>query len=187
MGSTGSSAGTGASASGYGNGNGNPMDGRQKPRQSIFPPPPLASSLRGSSTRPNDRPESRTPATSGFGSGSGSSRPTFDYGHEDENENDDVDGQGDGDGDITILPSTSVSEDDQDESSTETRKQVKEENGMTAEARMKRDERLKDSLYELRGMNDTFEIFLNALESARGHNQVSQFFISHDYSSPCRK
>jgi hypothetical protein len=42
----------------------------------------------------------------------------------------------------------------------------------TAESRAARDERLKDSLYELRSINDTFEIFLGALESARGHNQV---------------
>jgi hypothetical protein len=44
----------------------------------------------------------------------------------------------------------------------------------TATGRAAREERLKDSLYELRSINDTFEIFLGALESARGHNEVFQ-------------
>lgn len=43
----------------------------------------------------------------------------------------------------------------------------------TEENRGARDERLRESLYELRNINDTFEMFLGALESARGHNQVS--------------
>lgn len=44
---------------------------------------------------------------------------------------------------------------------------------VSAESRARREERLKDSLYELRGINDTFETFLYALESARDHNEVS--------------
>ena len=47
-----------------------------------------------------------------------------------------------------------------------------EEEEQTAAGRAAREERLKDSLYELRGINDTFEMFLDALESARGHNEV---------------
>lgn len=35
-----------------------------------------------------------------------------------------------------------------------------------------RDAKLRESLYELRKMNDVFEEFLSALEAARGHNQV---------------
>lgn len=50
---------------------------------------------------------------------------------------------------------------------------IDQEEEQTAAGRAAREERLKDSLYELRGMNDTFEMFLGALESARGHNQVS--------------
>lgn len=41
------------------------------------------------------------------------------------------------------------------------------------ENRGARDERLRESLYELRNINDTFEMFLGALESARGHNEVN--------------
>jgi hypothetical protein len=47
-----------------------------------------------------------------------------------------------------------------------------EQEEQTAAGRAARDEKLKDSLYELRGMNETFELVLGALESARGHNQV---------------
>lgn len=47
-----------------------------------------------------------------------------------------------------------------------------EQEEQTPASRAAREERLKDSLYELRGINDTFEIFLDALESARGHNEV---------------
>lgn len=36
-----------------------------------------------------------------------------------------------------------------------------------------RDDRLRESLYELRSMNEVFDGFLGALESARGHNQVN--------------
>ena len=49
---------------------------------------------------------------------------------------------------------------------------IEQEEEQTAAGRAAREERLKDSLYELRGINDTFEIFLDALESARGHNEV---------------
>lgn len=35
-----------------------------------------------------------------------------------------------------------------------------------------RDEKLRESLYELREMNNVFEGFLSALEDARGHNEV---------------
>jgi hypothetical protein len=35
-----------------------------------------------------------------------------------------------------------------------------------------RDDRLRESLYELRSMNEVFDGFLEALESARGHNEV---------------
>jgi len=51
---------------------------------------------------------------------------------------------------------------------------IEQEEEQTAAGRAAREERLKDSLYELRGINDTFEMFLGALESARGHNEVSQ-------------
>jgi len=50
---------------------------------------------------------------------------------------------------------------------------IEQEEEQTAAGRAAREERLKDSLYELRGINDTFEMFLGALESARGHNEVS--------------
>ena len=40
---------------------------------------------------------------------------------------------------------------------------------MTAE---ERDDNLRQSLYELRNMNEVFDGFLDALESARGHNEV---------------
>jgi hypothetical protein len=62
-------------------------------------------------------------------------------------------GEGDGEGDQTIIAG-------QEEP--------------VEESRGARDERLRESLYELRNINDTFEMFLGALESARGHNQVSQ-------------
>lgn len=39
-----------------------------------------------------------------------------------------------------------------------------------------RDDKLRESLYELRQMNEVFEGFLTALESARGHNEVSHSF-----------
>ena len=133
------------------------MGGKPKPRQSIFPP--LGSSLKGNNGNPNDRQESIA------STGAGSSRPRSTY------ENDEG-----GEGDVTVLPSGSTTEEDGDDTGTMngTRGQATQEgDGMTPEARMKRDERLKDSLYELRGMNDTFEIFLQALESARGHNEVS--------------
>jgi hypothetical protein len=35
-----------------------------------------------------------------------------------------------------------------------------------------RDDRLRESLYELRRMNEVFEGFLGALEASRGHNEV---------------
>jgi hypothetical protein len=35
-----------------------------------------------------------------------------------------------------------------------------------------REDRLRESLYELRQMNEVFEGFLGALEAARGHNEV---------------
>lgn len=35
-----------------------------------------------------------------------------------------------------------------------------------------RDDKLRESLYELRQMNEVFEGFLTALEAARGHNEV---------------
>lgn len=64
-----------------------------------------------------------------------------------ERENHDRD-NGDGDGDETVHYPTRVS---------------------SAE----RDDKLRESLYELRQMNEVFDGFLGALESARGHNQVS--------------
>ena len=36
-----------------------------------------------------------------------------------------------------------------------------------------REDKLRESLYELRQMNEVFDGFLGALESARGHNEVS--------------
>ena len=54
---------------------------------------------------------------------------------------------------------------------------IEQEEEQTAAGRAAREERLKDSLYELRGINDTFEMFLGALESARGHNEVSRAFL----------
>lgn len=66
--------------------------------------------------------------------------------------------EGDGDGDRTVT--------------------IDQEEQQTAAGRAAREERLKDSLYELRGINDTFEMFLEALESARGHNQVSPHLVS---------
>ena len=47
-----------------------------------------------------------------------------------------------------------------------------------------REDKLRESLYELRGMNEVFEGFLGALEGARGHNQVSQKF---SLTSHCRE
>ena len=35
-----------------------------------------------------------------------------------------------------------------------------------------REDKLRESLYELRGMNEVFDGFLGALEAARGHNEV---------------
>jgi hypothetical protein len=56
---------------------------------------------------------------------------------------------------------------------------IEQEEEQTAAGRAAREERLKDSLYELRGINDTFEMFLGALESARGHNEVSHYILQH--------
>lgn len=36
-----------------------------------------------------------------------------------------------------------------------------------------REDKLRESLYELRSMNEVFDGFLNALEAAKGHNEVS--------------
>jgi hypothetical protein len=52
-----------------------------------------------------------------------------------------------------------------------------EQEDQTPASRAAREERLKDSLYELRSINDTFEIFLDALESARGHNVVCGSYL----------
>jgi hypothetical protein len=41
-----------------------------------------------------------------------------------------------------------------------------------------RDDKLRESLYELRRMNEVFEGFLGALEAARGHNEVSLNYFS---------
>ena len=41
------------------------------------------------------------------------------------------------------------------------------------ESNAEREDKLRESLYELRQMNEVFDGFLGALESARGHNQVS--------------
>ena len=46
---------------------------------------------------------------------------------------------------------------------------MKRPNGVSSH---ERDERLRESLYELRRMNEVFDGVLNALEAARGHNQV---------------
>lgn len=94
-------------------------------------------------------------STGSLGSSSTSKPPARSQLDEDEDE------QEEDEGDVTIHASA---EDEPEVADTET------------EGRARRDERLKDSLYELRGMNDTFEVFLNALESARGHNEVSHFF-----------
>ena len=40
-----------------------------------------------------------------------------------------------------------------------------------------RDERLRESLYELRRMNEVFDGFLNALDLARGHNEVGRGWV----------
>lgn len=64
-------------------------------------------------------------------------------------------------------------EDDQGEEAEEGDRTVTiDQDEQTPASRAAREERLKDSLYELRGINDTFEIFLDALESAGGHNEV---------------
>jgi hypothetical protein len=42
-----------------------------------------------------------------------------------------------------------------------------------------REEKLRESLYELRQMNDVFEGFLGALEAARGHNEVCRVSVYH--------
>lgn len=42
-----------------------------------------------------------------------------------------------------------------------------------------RDDRLRESLYELRRMNEVFEGFLGALEASRGHNEVSTLAMSN--------
>jgi hypothetical protein len=68
-------------------------------------------------------------------------------------------------------------EDEGDGDRTITIEQEQEQEEQTAAGRAAREEKLKDSLYELRGMNDTFEMFLGALESARGHNEVSPSLI----------
>ena len=73
--------------------------------------------------------------------------------HEEEEALEEQDGEGEGEGDRTIT----IDQEQEEE---------------TAVGRAAREERLKDSLYELRGINDTFEMFLGALESARGHNEV---------------
>lgn len=79
-------------------------------------------------------------------------------------------GEGEDEGDVTIHPSHEpVSSTGAGATSTST-----STDEASAESRARREERLKDSLYELRGINDTFETFLYALESARGHNEVGQ-------------
>lgn len=45
---------------------------------------------------------------------------------------------------------------------------------ISAQSKTARDDKLRESLYELRQMNDVFEGFLTALESAKGHNEVGR-------------
>lgn len=49
---------------------------------------------------------------------------------------------------------------------------VHQNKGIPRISNAERDEKLRESLYELREMNNIFEGFLGALEDARGHNQV---------------
>ena len=44
--------------------------------------------------------------------------------------------------------------------------------GPSAQSSVERDEKLRESLYELRKMNEVFDGFLEALKAARGHNEV---------------
>lgn len=135
--------------------------GRQKPRQSIFPP--VGSSSKSSSTPASlldsKGTDSRYPLTQSGSSNIGDrvAEPNQD--------------QEELEGDMTILASSGDGEDGQQGAGVEVT------DGLTVGERVQRDEKLKDSLYELRGMNDTFEVFLNALESARGHNEVCQYFL----------
>ena len=46
-----------------------------------------------------------------------------------------------------------------------------------SESSTARDDKLRESLYELRQMNEVFDGFLNALEAARGHNEVRRPFV----------
>ena len=41
------------------------------------------------------------------------------------------------------------------------------------------DDKLRESLYELREMNEVFDGFLTALEAARGHNEVNWTFLPY--------
>lgn len=49
---------------------------------------------------------------------------------------------------------------------------VEEEEVEPEETPAQREQKLRESLYELKQMNEVFEGFLGALESAKGHNEV---------------
>lgn len=77
----------------------------------------------------------------------------------------DADGGDELEGDETIQAHDQVQDQDSDERTGD---------GVGPQSKAQREDKLRESLYELRGMNEVFEGFLAALESARGHNEVGR-------------
>ncbi|WWD22005.1 hypothetical protein CI109_106493 [Kwoniella shandongensis] len=125
------------------------------------------------------KPRSKPKSTGGGGGGGAAHKPRFSLfaaprpPSAEENDHDDVhEGEEE---DQTIHGSTSAST---SQHSTTTRtddrvdgSQQRESQSRPKQSSEERDGKLRESLYELRKMNEVFESFLGALEGVRGHNQ----------------
>ena len=65
-----------------------------------------------------------------------------------------------------------IAEEDEEAAGDETVLAANEPAADRAESSAVRDDKLRESLYELRQMNEVFEGFLGALEASKGHNEV---------------
>ena len=72
-----------------------------------------------------------------------------------------------------FAPSQSASNEDQDEQERDTVVQKGNKARETTVEDKARDDKLRESLYELRQVNEVFNGFLIALEAAKGHNEVT--------------
>jgi hypothetical protein len=92
---------------------------------------------------------------------------------QEQNEDADLDADADADvGDETMHADDRARGDDEDQT-IHANANIGIGSSRTGQSSADRDERLRESLYELRSMNEVFDGFLNALEAAKGHNEVS--------------